>query len=369
VSLLSVAVASAAAPLSAGAAVGPAGPASSFAIKGDLVAVAAASADSAWAVGYAGSALHPVPLIAAWNGRKWRRQNSPAPNGSILSGVAAVSARDAWVVGQTARGKTLILHWNGKKWSRTTSPSPGRFAGLSGIAAVSARSAWAVGSAESGSRSQTLILRWNGKAWKRVPSPNPAGAFLAGVAAKSVRSAWTAGVAGNPAISHTLTLRWNGKAWKQVRSPSPRLEPSVFRGVAVTRARTAWAVGCTTCATASGFNKPLIERWNGSAWKKAPIAGLGSQGGILSGVAATSAANAWAVGGTETGVGINGTFRTLIAHWNGRRWRRVKSPSPGKDAALIGVAAVSARDAWAVGNTGSAPFTTLILRWNGTNWR
>jgi hypothetical protein len=33
------------------------------------------------------------------------------------------------------------------------------------------------------------------------------------------------------------------------------------------------------------------------------------------------------------------------------------------------VAAVSARDAWAVGNTGSAPFTTLILRWNGTNWR
>jgi hypothetical protein len=38
--------------------------------------------------------------------------------------------------------------------------------------------------------------------------------------------------------------------------------------------------------------------------------------GILYGVAATSASNAWAVGDTGTGNG----HKTLIMHWNGKAW-------------------------------------------------
>ena len=41
--------------------------------------------------------------------------------------------------------------------------------------------------------------------------------------------------------------------------------------------------------------------------------------GFLNGVAATSARNVWAVGGTNGG-------KTLIVHWNGSAWRRVPSP-------------------------------------------
>jgi len=33
-----------------------------------------------------------------------------------LTGVAAISARNAWAVGGTDSGKTLILRWNGKSW-------------------------------------------------------------------------------------------------------------------------------------------------------------------------------------------------------------------------------------------------------------
>src|SRR6266700_2423815 len=55
-----------------------------------------------------------------------------------------------------------------------------------------------------------------------------------------------------------------------------------------------------------------------------------STSGELSGVAATSATNAWAIGATGTG-------QTLIVHWNGKTWTRV--PSPG--GAFHGVAATS----------------------------
>jgi len=332
----------------------------SFTISGRLNGVAATSARSAWAVGFTGSNLSPHTLIVRWNGKLWKRVPSPSPAGSVLSGVAATSAGSAWAVGSTGSGKTLILRWNGTTWKRVPSPSPGAGAGLSGVAATSAGSAWAVGF----TGSKALILRWNGTAWKRVPSPSPRpSAVLSAVAATSAGRAWAVG--GTGIITKPLIVRWNGTVWKRVSSPSPASSERFFRGVAAVSARRAWAVGCSTCATASGFNKPLIEQWNGTAWK--PVPSPSRTGGILSGVAATSARSAWAVGGTERGVGSGTRIRTLILRWNGTTWKRVPSPSPGLRTALSGVTATSARSAWAVGSTGSGK--TLILRWNGTAWK
>ena len=88
-------------------------------------------------------------------------------------------------------------------------------------------------------------------------------------------------------------------------------------------------------------------------------------------MAATSAGNAWAVGG----VGNSGSSWTgLILHWNGKTWSRVPSPLPadGKFGnALAGVAATSAASAWAVGCTDGCPVggTPVIERWNGTAWK
>lgn len=97
-----------------------------------------------------------------WNGRTWTRVPSPAtPGGSELAGVAAVSARGAWAVGNagifTGRRSTLILRWNGSTWRQVPSPTPARGGVLDGVAAVSAASAWAVGGG--------LILSWNGTTW------------------------------------------------------------------------------------------------------------------------------------------------------------------------------------------------------------
>jgi hypothetical protein len=358
------------APVTASAAqAGPAGTAAPFRINGWLYGVAATSASSAWAVGYSGSITSPKPLIVRWNGTAWTRVPSPAPVGSVLSGVAATSATSAWAVGSTGAGKALIERWNGTAWAQVPSSAPGTFSGLSGVTAVSASSAWAVGSTSTGGSVKTLILRWNGTAWKQVPSPTPTGGGgLSGVAADSAGNAWAVGFTGPGATTKTLILRWNGATWAQVPSPSPGApNPDDLRGVAAVSAGSAWAVGCTTCATASGFNGPLIERWNGTAWKQVPTPGLGAPGGMLLGVAATSASRAWAVGGTESGSGPSEVITTLIARWNGSGWTRVPSPSPAGGAALFGVAAVSAGSAWAVGDVGATK--TLIERWNGTAWK
>jgi hypothetical protein len=124
-------------------------------------------------------------------------------------------------------------------------------------------------------------------------------------------------------------------------------------GVAATSASSAWAVG----STGSVFShRPLIVHWNGTSWKQTSSSGL--PGGALSAVAATSASNAWAVGATNSG-------QSLILHWNGTSWKQV--PSAGAAGSLTGVGASSATNAWAVGGTSSGQ--SLILHWNGLSWQ
>jgi hypothetical protein len=55
--------------------------------------------------------------------------------------------------------------------------------------------------------------------------------------------------------------------------------------------------------------------WNGTAWKHVP-----SPPGDLSGVAATSAQNAWAVGIGESG-------QAVILRWNGQLWKQLPGPA------------------------------------------
>jgi hypothetical protein len=67
-------------------------------------------------------------------------------------------------------------------------------------------------------------------------------------------------------------------------------------------------------------------------------------------VTATSARNAWAVGYTDSN---GGGAKTLILHWNGKKWKRVPvlSLEPADSDALTAVAATSDGNAWAVGST------------------
>ena len=236
--------------------------------------------------------------------------------------------------------------------------------------AISSCQAWAVGDYVTGAGDlRTLIERWNGTGWKQQPSPSPAAAYndLFGAAATSATNAWAVGqYSNNPASLdfHTLAEHWNGTAWTLVPSPSPggRTGNSLLHAVAATSASDAWAVGGYTNGSGTD-SRTLAEHWNGTVWTRVPSPNPGgtTSSATLAAVAAASPSDAWAVGQSSAGA--------LIEHWNGTAWAQVPSPVPA--GVLTGVAATSASDAWAVGyyhNTGALRLKTLVEHWNGTTW-
>src|SRR5436305_12786308 len=70
-------------------------------------------------------------LFSSTSCGQWSVVPSPNPNvvPSGLSGVAAVSATDAWAVGSCGSRmnhlQALIEHWDGTQWQIVKSPSPG----------------------------------------------------------------------------------------------------------------------------------------------------------------------------------------------------------------------------------------------------
>ena len=103
-------------------------------------------------------------------------------------------------------------------------------------------------------------------------------------------------------------------------------------------------------------------------WSTVASPNVGTSTNFLNGVAAISAKNVWAVGTEGNG---NGGF-TLVEHWAGTQWKVVASPNVhgSTSDSLSGVAAVAANNIWAVGNYNDASNSqqTLIEHWNGTNW-
>lgn len=102
----------------------------------------------------------------------------------------------------------------------------------------------------------------------------------------------------------------------------------------------------------STVNQSIVEHWDGTSWSVVPNE---HPGGFheLTGIAAVSSADVWAVG--------SGTTQPLIEHWNGTSWSIV--PSPAVSGRLTALAVFSASDVWAVGYaTGGV---TLIENWDG----
>jgi hypothetical protein len=183
-------------------------------------------------------------------------------------------------------------------------------------------------------------------------APQLARTFEGGFFGVAATSARDAWAVGDDA-NNPLILHWNGSRWRPVTAANPSPGQDDLDAVAARTARDAWAVG------ARGGNA-LVEHWNGSAWKSVPNPRL-SGGSLLVGVVAMSATNAWAVGGTGSP-----TSTPLIEHWNGKAWQRV-AIAYKRAGNLFGVTASSATNIWAVGvdNNGAV----LTLHWDGRSWR
>jgi hypothetical protein len=135
-----------------------------------LSAVAALSANNVWAVGDFTNSVGPsaqyAPLMEQWNGNRWNAITLPIQGTSdLVSGIAAISANNIWVVGDYRTGIdpfgpyfTLIEHWNGITWSVVASPSPGSIASdlVSLTVIPKTSSLWAAGFVQNDTAYQTF---------------------------------------------------------------------------------------------------------------------------------------------------------------------------------------------------------------------
>jgi hypothetical protein len=186
------------------------------------------STDQLWAVG---SQLKTPresfaqALIEQWDGTAWKVvAGPPLPSGAFaswLSGVVALSATDAWAVGTYDDSKAmthpLIAHWNGAAWKLASAPTI--WGVLSGVAAVGARDVRAVGLRYvTGGATNTMgiVERWDGTSWSVSDLPTPQGTgdiFPRAIAADGAGGYWAVGayyylaVSGGVSTSRALIER------------------------------------------------------------------------------------------------------------------------------------------------------------------
>ena len=278
---------------------------------------------------------------------------------------------------------------------------------LEGVAVASACDVWAAGFRAIEGTRYPLIEHWTGGgSWTVVPAPNRGDgngdAELDDVSAASATDIWAVGSYTDASRStRPLMLHWDGTSWTQIDIPGS----FALRSVTALSASDAWAVGGPTilhwdgsdwaptqllpgkvarsvAATSpsdvwvAGRNvpdTPLMLHWDGSSWTRFP---LPDGGYFLLGLTAVSATDAWAVG---LDVHPDGSAAPVTLHWDGTSWAAVPTPSPATGgvpaAVLIGVAASSASSVWAVGSyttgedgPGGQGKAGLVLHWDGTRW-
>ena len=328
---------------------------------GQFDAVTAISADDAWAVGQKAYGSESF-LIAHWNGHTWATFPGPVLRRSaVLADVAASSARNVWAVGAVSSpdgSRTLILHFNGARWSRVLSPDPSDPAGLYSVTVSRSGAAWAVGSSFPRKGGEDpLVLGLTGRKWREEPlqpsasNPGLTATSLDTVAAGSADSAWAVGQ-GPPGYFITF-VRWHAKHW--LVTGSSGIENGYLQALALAPHGQVWAVGRVGAG-------PLIMRYSRSSWRRERTP-ESARGAWLNSVAVSRDGAAWAVGQAPGERGV-------ILRWTGHGWRAVPVPdisiAGSTGAILVGVAASSSGEAWAIGVTDGGD--GFILRWNGPDW-
>ncbi len=348
-----------------------------------LRAVAVAGPADVWAVGTIATDGAIRPLVRHLGQHGWTTLGSPNPgvHGSGLQAVAATARDDVWAGGFSClssgcgRGggfgsRTLMEHWNGHGWKPVPTPSPGTALNeIRAVDAVAPDDVWAVGLWSDRGRwlRHGLVLHWDGTSWRQVRIPFvPGEAHLDGISTSGPDDAWAAGeVCPGPcsglAHSAALLLHWNGSGFTRVQPAALGADRSGLDGVLDVSPTEAWAVGGRS-ANRVAPTQPLIERWDGTRWRRiaAPLAGKSSE-----------LFDVLAAGGRLWSVGAFGTSSaerpfTLRRSASGA-WKRVGAPSPNvRLAFLSGAATGTTPDMWAAGPATSGPFA---LHWNGHVWR
>jgi len=251
---------------------------------------------------------------------------------------------------------------------------------LGSVSILSSSEAWAAGSAYTvinGTLNEVpLTEHYTGGAWKAVPTPAPAGlnySYLNDVVAISASDVWAVGMgfASGKRASHALAEHYDGTAWSIVPVPQPYLRGDLS-GLAARSSTDVWAVGSTATRTFSGVTTlyPLAEHYDGSAWSVQATPALVQAS--LTSVTEISPTDVWAVG-SRAGVDTAHP-QGLVLHYDGTAWAEITVPAPAVPAGgswQLSDVTSSGGQIWAVGTTSSADSATqhsFVLHGDGTSW-
>lgn len=189
--------------------------------------------------------------------------------------------------------------------------------------------------------------------------------ILLSLDAVSAADAWAAGAVtsdeygtvGPPLIEH-----WNGRAWRQVALPAkvvrhlPNL--TLFGYIGASSQANVWDIS---------IDGHYLRRADGR-WSLGALPGTATGTLLIDSVKVFSPADAWAFGSLPSGSASR--YMPYAARFNGRKWIRVRVPGQGR----VGpVSALGPRDMWAITGgvsvVGVRPAPSRVTHWNGVSWR
>lgn len=268
--------------------------ASSLAILAVTLSVGAGSS------AYAGQATGP----------RWKIVDVASTRMSAFGGAVAISASDIWAIGDVSLSdggtEPFVRRWNGHHWTIVRLPATYSGGSVDAVAASSATNVWLFG--EYDKNSFIFALRWNGS-WKQLGRwPNVTGGPCGGLAFGPA-DAWAFGQAG--------TFHFDGRRWRSFKLSVP-----MYAASAISRSDI-WAVGYPLDAYA-----PMVAHWHGGRWTTRLLPPPSSRFPTVTPVAvlAFSDQNVWIAGDAQ---GLDGSDRSLLMHWSGRRWRSYFAPGHG----------------------------------------
>jgi hypothetical protein len=319
--------------------------------------VAAVSPDSAFFAG--GHGAQHRPRFKHWDGQAWSNVAGIAGTERSADAIDADGPDDAWAVGSKPGG-TLITHWDGTGWQVVHDGGLGHHGDsfLYGVSAVAPDDVWIAGTQLTGGYT-SIVKQWDGSTWQQLPTLN---AFLDDVAATGPDDVW---VVGEVPFQGWQYMHWDGQTWTMFPADDPKADYMV--SLDAVSPNDVWAVGLEY----HGRAETIIEHWDGTSWTVVPTPNPGAPGAALSSVSAVSTDDVWVAGQTRDQQGfVDGT---LIEHWDGEEWSVVPCPTPGAHyGVLTGISADSATDAWASGVFANHSYPelekTLLMHWDGKTW-
>jgi len=308
----------------------------------------------------------------------WHVVSSPNPwhdygDADSLSSVATLSPRDAWAVGfhtdfDTPYGfQTLAEHWNGRTWQHVPTPDSTKttWDQLNGVVSIAPDDVWAVGNESTGPYG-SLIEHWDGTSWSIQDDGTPR-TYLTSVSGLGPNDLWAAGSTNY--VGFGLIDHWNGISWTRTVLPVS----IYFRAIKELAPNDIWAVGQESTG---GFgDNTAAYHYDGATWTRYstpnPLQVHTDDQNWLTSIAAISPNDVWALGvSRDPDYGIRDHPFTI--HWDGSSWSLVRTPDPGgsrADTDLWGAVPFATDDIWAVGRVGVDPtWHTFTAHWDGSTW-